>query len=337
MPIASNALPLVQIDADLCTDVIAFAPWDEGDPVSVLACGTYELEKDGTRHGGTYRFAFHTSSEDDDAGPVELSRVWRASSSAVFDLAWSPDGQSIVEAATDGHVHVYSRNNATRRGSARICSDAMATSVDIRRDRLACASSSGCVSVLDWPTLAEQRQWRAHDLEAWTCAFDKHDECVVYSGADDCSLRSWDVRAPDCVLHCTGHTMGVTSLASHPCRPNVLASGSYDETVRLWDTRSMKGPMASYEAGGGVWCLKWHPSYDIDEFRDLLLCANMHNGFAVVSATGARIRPVASLRERDDSIAYGCDWCRDPTTPDLIASCSFYDKRIRLWRLTVDE
>jgi len=40
-------------------------------------------------------------------------------------------------------------------------------------------------------------QWQAHDLEAWSAAFDRWQEHVVYSGADDCMFKGWDLRQPD--------------------------------------------------------------------------------------------------------------------------------------------
>ena len=35
------------------------------------------------------------------------------------------------------------------------------------------------------------------------------------------------------------HTAGVTVLSVHPTEEHVLASGSYDETVHLWDIRML--------------------------------------------------------------------------------------------------
>ena len=96
---------------------------------------------------------------------------------------------------------------------------------------------------------------------------------------------------------------------SSPLEPHLLCTGSYDERVRLWDTRNLIRPTMTAEAstpttwctsawrlpqssdhataqnlrsrcpqvgaGGGVWRLRWHP-HD----PQLLLAACMHNGFA---------------------------------------------------------
>ena len=139
------------------------------------------------------------------------------------------------------------------------------------------SNSDGFLSLFDLnsPDLTEIASWQAHDLEVWITAFNYHNTSIIYSGADDSLFKGWDSRAlgsPTFVNRT--HQAGVTSIQSHPLQQHVLVTGSYDEYVRLWDTRSLKQPVAEHSVGGGVWRLKWHPT---DKAK--LLVAAMHNGF----------------------------------------------------------
>jgi len=95
---------------------------------------------------------------------------------------------------------------------------------------------------------------------------------------------------------------------------------SYDEVLRSWDTRNIKCPLSEMRMGGGVWRIKQAPSSS-----SLLALACMHNGFHVVDA--ARSESVLHYTEHE-SLAYGVDW----KTPDVLASCSFYDHLLNIWR-----
>ena len=115
---------------------------------------------------------------------------------------------------------------------------------------------------------------------------------------------------------------------------------SYDNTVRIFDTRNMSSPVADVGVGGGVWRVKWHPSASRKE--DLLV-ACMHDGFKIVNYTlretinqGIVTDPpvVTSRYDAHTSLAYGVDWQHSlgqEDVQDFVASCSFYDHSLHLW------
>ena len=53
--------------------------------------------------------------------------------------------------------------------------------------------------------------------------------------------------------------LGAAPRQSHVTRRGCLATGSYDESIRVIDPRRPRAPVARLAAGGGVWRLKWHP------------------------------------------------------------------------------
>ena len=133
---------------------------------------------------------------------------------------------------------------------------------------------------------------------------------------------------------------GVTTIQSHPYIEHVLAVGSYDNTVRLFDNRKPLVPLMQVDVGGGAWRVKWHPA---ETRKHDLLVACMHDGFKVVQfgiGEGDATTTVSSsevLRRFDKhaSLAYGVDWSfaeDEKSAGTLVASCSFYDHTLHLWR-----
>jgi diphthamide biosynthesis protein 7 len=352
-------------------------------------------------------------------GMFECSRVDTA---ATLDLKWAPPAPAgvatasaplLAQACADGNVELYelrqdenapeeeedvvggddalARNvslhhsTSFRVGSGSLC---LSLSWSPRTDEslVAVTQANGSVAVLALDTggeLREVRTWNAHDYEAWICAYNAWQPDVLYTGADDCLFKAWDVRTAACTHTSKEHEMGVTVIQSSPHHEHVLATGSYDEKVRVWDDRLLGKPLATHALGGGLWRLKWHPNA---AHANLMLLGCMHNGFRVVTvdglATDATTRVDAALAAdigdlsiteqsgyyRHTSLAYGCDWCHADTvhrrvdttaaasaaaaaaavssatldsspstassvdTMGIIASCSFYDKQLRLWR-----
>jgi diphthamide biosynthesis protein 7 len=152
----------------------------------------------------------------------------------------------------------------------------------------------------------------------------------------------------------------VTTIQSHQLIENLFAVGrcvvlsflssltltrlllSYDSKIRLFDRRKPLVPLTEYDAGGGIWRLKWHAS-----LPGRLLVAGMHGGFKVIDFDGLALNPVDedgwlkpgegelhARFDRHESLAYGVDWSDGGKTSDgkdLVASCSFYDHQMHVW------
>lgn len=115
---------------------------------------------------------------------------------------------------------------------------------------------------------------------------------------------------------------------------------SYNDTVYLFDARNPLKPLSQTNVGGGAWRVKWHPSA---QRKNDLLVACMHDGCKVLrfdmNGGGDAMHVVSGeaevIRRLDEheSMAYGADWSYANTGEEsIIASCSFYDHKLCLWR-----
>jgi diphthamide biosynthesis protein 7 len=201
--------------------------------------------------------------------------------------------------------------------------------------------------------LVETESWDAHKMfrspaEVW-CASFTSDSNVVMSGGDEGSLKIWDLRAglslPMHILK--NFEAGVTVLSPHPRIDHLVACGSYDETVAIFDLRhashAKPKPLCHSDAvGGGLWRMKWHP---FDDHR--LLLGAMHGGCRVVQLDGLGTSEesyesisfqIQQEFTNHESMAYGADWlaCKNSRV-EAAASCSFYDRALYLWEVKKGE
>ncbi|GFP88097.1 diphthamide biosynthesis protein 7 homolog [Phtheirospermum japonicum] len=209
---------------------------------------------------------------------------------------------------------------------------------------LAVGLSDGSVSIvsLHEAQLNILQEWKAHDFELWAASFDIQQPMLVYTGSDDCKFSCWDLRDDpsnnSVFQNAKAHKMGICCIAKSPFDPNTLLTGSYDECLRVWDVRSTSKPVSesSICLGGGVWRVKHHPSV-----QGLVLTACMHNGFAIVRYEGDRVEVIETYNKHG-SLAYGVDWQRGDVfvggrrRSAAIATCSFYDRLVHVWKPTGD-
>ncbi|KAI8376475.1 WD repeat-containing protein 85-like protein [Radiomyces spectabilis] len=332
-----QASSLTSFDTGYSADSTEFCPFPGYE--QYLACGTYQLADDNdtkVRRGKLYLFTVDSNAD------TSLTQQQTLITPAILDMKWSHaligDQPTLGVVDSVGGLQLYSFNTEKRLAPIyhlQVTEDTqiLALSLDwaSRVDRscrdVVISHSDGFLSIVA-PTESQwirQQHWQAHDLEAWIAAYDYWNTNIVYSGADDCLFKGWDTRSENQIFQ-KRHMMGVTTMQSSPLREHVLATGSYDENISLWDTRSMRRPVSTIQTeGGGIWRLKWHPTE-----ANKLLSASMHAGAFVIDVD-AELNPSITTSFLDHtSMAYGADWSYAPNS-HLVASCSFYDHVMHLW------
>lgn len=220
------------------------------------------------------------------------------------------------------------------------------TSIADRAAAVSLSDGSVCViKVAEDGELRKTRQWTAHDLEAWIVGFDCHTPTTMFTGADDAKLKGWDLRAGPAAptfVNSKVHEAGVCSIQSHPTVEHCLATGSYDEQLRIWDTRTMKRPLSTAHVGGGIWRVKWSPD---PACAGQVLTACMHAGFAVLEYNhdaGKFEGEILRHTGGHTSLGYGVDWQWRKAAAEgrggnfgmnlpVVGSASFYDHRLEVW------
>ncbi|KAJ3049413.1 Diphthine methyltransferase [Rhizophlyctis rosea] len=268
-------------------------PQDDGDEGQTDAGGSLTEFPETQRKGRI--LLYHTSVDGD------VTEAFRVDTAAILDMKWYFDEQyskpilTTVDARGQTCLYALEKNPAPSltpllthsNEKVRTLTLSLSFSVPYSTKKadsrqLAISESDGTASTLTLtPTsLTRTQEWKAHNYEAWIVAWDYwKNEQFVWTGGDDSLLKGWDLRVATgshSVLS-KRHQAGVTSIHSHPSREHILATGSYDETVLIWDTRNLKSPLMVHHTGGGNWRLKWHPG---DPSQ--LLVAAMHEGFAVL-------------------------------------------------------
>ncbi|GMH01269.1 hypothetical protein Nepgr_003108 [Nepenthes gracilis] len=328
-------------------DAVEFCP--HGAFRNVLAASTYTLQegKQPSRSGSISLF-------DVDAYNHRLELLHRVETAGIFDIKWNPVGDNssplLAQSDADGFLRIYGLEcgadgltaaGAFLRESGSLCvSSHMCLCLDWHPSAtsVSVGHSDGSVSIISLSDshLRVQEQWKAHEFELWTTSFDIQRPYLLYTGSDDCKFICWDLRtspSAPAFQNSKAHKMGVCCIVKNPNDLHALLTGSYDEHLRIWDVRAISKPVneASICLGGGVWRMKYHPFVS-----GLVLAACMHNGFAIVRINDGNAE-VTETYSKHGSLAYGADWqigrseSKDEGKNNLVATCSFYDRLLRVW------
>jgi diphthamide biosynthesis protein 7 len=311
---------------------LQFSPLD----TSLLIIGTYLLHE-GVRTG---TLELYRNAPTD---KIEHLQSLPATGGAVLDLKFNPHNKAEFAIATSlGAVGIYTLN--TEEDVPVIKEEAILSLFDHETvvtslnysptapHIIATTLTDGSVAVIDTEAKEIKAQWTPHTLECWTCEWSRNGT-VLYSGGDDAAFVGYDIETTSEIGRAKrgSHGAGVTAILDRTkdkAGDNYAGvwTGSYDDTVRIWDLRERKGwirPVQESNLGGGVWRLQ-------ETEREEVLASCMHAGARLLKGTGEGEERLEVVKrwEENESMNYGGD-----VKGNKVASCSFYDKRVVVWNI----
>jgi serine/threonine protein kinase len=156
---------------------------------------------------------------------------------AIVGVAYSDDGRWIVSSGADATLKVW---DATDHRLIRTIEldDGRATAFALRGTRALTGHANGTVVLWDLERAGKIAAVRRNEASIWAVVFTGDaDQFAVAS--HDWKVALWDARQPSAPLHVLdGHDNAVQALAYAP-QLLLLASGSADSTVRLWNLKTL--------------------------------------------------------------------------------------------------
>ncbi|XP_026741341.1 U3 small nucleolar RNA-associated protein 15 homolog [Trichoplusia ni] len=98
-------------------------------------------------------------------------------------------------------------------------------------------SEEGAVKLFDVQSKNVLRVFAGHTAPVHRTFFTK-DQLKVLSYSDDKSVSMWDISTEEKIASFSEHTDYIRAGAPSPISPDIILSGSYDHTVKLYDCRS---------------------------------------------------------------------------------------------------
>jgi WD40 repeat protein len=176
----------------------------------------------------------------------------------VRSVLFTGDGSRLMSASVDGTLRIWDtitgKHLLTLRGHR---GPIESIAFLARKGELVSGGAAGELKVWEVTSGSLLSDLAGHAGMVTCCAFSA-DGSWLASASTDKTLRLWDTRSSAPRLTLVGHEDSVLTCAFSPFQDGLLASGSRDGLLKIWDAVD-GASLATYWAGAVVHSLAWHP------------------------------------------------------------------------------
>lgn len=157
----------------------------------------------------------------------------------VTALSYSDDGTAILTASKDATVKIWTASSAALKRTIEL-DDGPAAAMAVSGDRLLTGHANGAVVLWDWQRAEKISTYKRNNAEVWSVAFLGNGQRFATAG-HDWKIAVWDAATtsgPFSVLDAHDSSVQSIAFAMSGSKP-VLASGSADKTLKLWNLETL--------------------------------------------------------------------------------------------------
>ena len=167
------------------------------------------------------------------ASDGELITTLEEHTGAVSSVAFSSD-RTLASGSYDQTVKIWNISGSKWHLTKTLETESSVYSIAFNHDGTIIAAGCCDKKAMIWDVAIGSKQWKSlKTLNAVTSvAFNKDGMLAIGSYK---SVRLWDSNTQKYSATLQGHSAYIDSVAFHPKNPRILATGSRDETVRIWD------------------------------------------------------------------------------------------------------
>jgi WD40 repeat protein len=196
----------------------------------------------------------------------QCQRVLQEHTNDVFDVAFSPDGETLVSGSFDHSVKFWDTQQWLCRRTWRGFSNGFCAAAECSGERLVTGSSDGYIRFWDLKTGTCLRQILAHQGFAWSVTVSPTGQWFA-TGGEDTLIKLWNLENHQCCKVLKGHLSAVRAIAfssqggtaNRDELAGLLASGSSDGTVKLWNLATGTCLHTFQGHHSRIWGLALHP------------------------------------------------------------------------------